>query len=1187
MNCQSCGAENDSGARFCQNCGAALALSCAQCGAPVPPRARFCNQCGAPQAVGAPAPAAAAPPAGAGSQVNEQRLVTILFMDLVGFTPLSEHRDPGEVRELLSRYFEVSRQLVERYNGTVQKFIGDAVVAVWGTPTAREDDAERAVRTGLELVTAVAELGVEVGMPELAARVGVLTGPAAVTLGAEVEGMVVGDMVNTASRIQGVAPAGGVLVGESTRLSSEAAIAYEDAGTHELKGKSEPLRLWRAVRVTATRGGALKSAALEPPFVGREREFRMAKDLFHATVDDRRAHHLAVLGVAGIGKSRLAWEFEKYIDGVALQVLWHHGRCLAYGSGVAYSALAEMIRARARIMEAEEPAAARAKLREAVELYVTDLEERAWIEPRVAHLLGLEEREGWEREELFSGWRLFIERMAADRPVVMVFEDMQWADAGLLDFVDSMLERSRELPLFVVTLSRPDVERGDVGRGRRSATTLYLEPLAAPTMGRLLDGLVPGLPEELRGAILERAEGVPLYAVEMVRMLLAQGTLAIDGGAIRVVRSVGALNVPDTLHSLVAARLDELGPDERRLLQVASVLGKTFRKESLPVLIDLAPERIDELLGALLRKEVLSLQADPRSPERGQYGFIQDLIRHVAYETLPRRERRVLHLAVARHLEETWGGEELDLVEVLAHHYLEAHRLVPDADDAPEVRGRAHAALIRAAERASSLAATEEAQHLYEQAASVAPDVLAEARLLELAGRMAERSNSFDSSLELFRRSADLFEQAGDAGSAARAAARVGYAEWRRGDIRAALERISGSFEVLSGQEQNESLGTIAAELARLYFFEGDMARAAERIEVALRIAEDRGLPDLLSESLNTKSLVLEANGHPQEALGLRFHALTVALSNDIHFGALRAYNNCSASLLDLDRLEDALELTTRGLGLARKLGDRSWEINLHGLHVLTLFMLGRWDEVLELVAAAADMGPTFGGFDALFGRTMIEIARSAPAEIPELPAALVELGTHEDVQDHAGYLVPLAVRLRALGRPREALAAAEEAIAVSQPLGIQHLLSRWSRIVACESAVDLADEDKLIALLAALDRFPPGHLTRSTNAHIARFRAHLAVLSGAPGAEPLFRSAENAFRELGTVYWLALTLREHALHLVTHDRAPDAQPLLDEAGEIFRRLGIGGAQPSSDTSSATTAAAGLISVTASTDKPA
>ncbi|HEX6489053.1 MAG TPA: adenylate/guanylate cyclase domain-containing protein [Candidatus Dormibacteraeota bacterium] len=1153
MNCPACGSNNEVGARFCQECGATLALTCAQCGAQVPPNAKFCNQCGAPQG---PAAARVAPPPVTAAAVSEQRLVSILFMDLVGFTPLSEGRDPGETRELLSRYFEVARQLVERYNGTVQKFIGDAVVAVWGTPTAREDDAERAVRTGLELVLAVAELGGELGLPQLQARVGVHTGPAAVTLGAEAEGMVVGDMVNTASRIQGAAPAGGVLVAEPTRLASEAAIAYEDAGVHELKGKSEPMQLWQAVRVTATRGGALKSTALEPPFVGREREFRMTKELFHATVDDGRAHHLAVLGIAGIGKSRLAWEFEKYIDGVVLRVLWHHGRCLSYGSGVAYSALAEMIRARAHIVEAEDASATRGKLVEAVATFVADPDERAWVEPRLAHLLGLEERDGWEREELFSGWRLFIEGMAREAPVVLVFEDMQWADAGLLDFIDSLLERSRELPLFVVTMSRPDTE-SEVGRGRRNATSLYLEPLPRETMGQLLDGLVPGLPSALRTAILERSEGVPLYAVEMVRMLLAQGVLAHDGGSIRIVQADADLRVPDTLHSLIAARLDELSADERRLLQVASVLGKTFRKESLPALIDLPESRIDELLSGLLRKDVLSLQADPRSPERGQYGFIQDLIRHVAYETLPKRDRRALHLAVARHLEDTWGGEELDIVEVLAHHYLEAHRLVPEADDAEGIRDKAHAALIRAAERAASLAAHEEARELFVQAASVAPDAGAGARFLEQAGFMAWHAAAYENAADTYRRSIDMYESAGDVGGAARAAARLGEVEWRLGDLAGALERMTRSFEVLRTQDPDESMGTIAAQLARFYYFEGDPAKGVELVEVALEIAEDLGLPGVLAEALNTKSMLLEGLGHPQEAIALRYHSLTVALQNGLHQAALRAYNNTVNGLVDWDRLEDALELADRGLQLAGRLGQRFWLSQLYGIKAMTLYMLGRWDAAVEVARSTQQNDVSGAASEALLANLLIDLARRPDADAVEMPAMLEEMASREDVQDRGSYLMPAAALRLARGRTREALALAEESMAVVKPLGIVASLVRWSYVLACQAAADLQDEDKLLQLLVELDAYPPGRLTPWTKANIARFRGRLCALTGASGAAAAFRIAENGFREIGTVYWLALTLREHAAWLVTQEKAPEAEPLLAEAAELFQRLGI------------------------------
>ena len=383
MSCASCGTANPDGQRFCGECGARLAAGCPSCGAENPPGQKFCGECGvslASQAIPMPETTVAPPQA-------ERRLVSVLFADLVGFTTASEGRDAEDTRELLTRYFDTARTTIERYGGTVEKFIGDAVMAVWGAPIANEDDAERAVRAALELVSAVPELD-----PGLAARAGVLTGEAAVTVGAEGQGMVAGDLVNTASRIQSAAEPGIVLVGESTRRASEAAIAFAHAGEHELKGKSQPVPLWQALHVAAQRRGEGRAIGLEPPFVGRVAELRLVKDLFHASADEKRARLVSVVGVAGIGKSRLSWEFEKYIDGLAATVWWHRGRCLSYGDGVAFWALAEMIRGRAKILEDEDATSATEKLRATLELHLAEPEEREWIEPRLMHLLGLTER---------------------------------------------------------------------------------------------------------------------------------------------------------------------------------------------------------------------------------------------------------------------------------------------------------------------------------------------------------------------------------------------------------------------------------------------------------------------------------------------------------------------------------------------------------------------------------------------------------------------------------------------------------------------------------------------------------------------------------------------------------------------------------------------------------------------------
>ncbi len=313
----------------------------------------------------------------------------MLFCDLVGFTPLSESRDPETVRELLSRYFAVAQTVIGRYGGVVEKFIGDAVMAVWGTPVAAEGDAERAVRAALDLVDAVAELGGEAGTPGLAARAGVVTGEVAVTLGAVGEGMVAGDAVNTAARVQAAAESGSVLTDTATQRLAGSGIGFAEAGPHRLKGKAEPEQLWRAIRVLSAVGGLQRVDGLEAPLVGRDAELRTVKELFHAAADRKVPRLVLVSGPAGVGKSRLGWEFEKYIDGLAGEVWWHRGRCLSYGDGVAFWALAGIVRQRLGIAEEDPTDTAVAKLAQGLDRFVPDPGERAYVGLRLGRLLGV------------------------------------------------------------------------------------------------------------------------------------------------------------------------------------------------------------------------------------------------------------------------------------------------------------------------------------------------------------------------------------------------------------------------------------------------------------------------------------------------------------------------------------------------------------------------------------------------------------------------------------------------------------------------------------------------------------------------------------------------------------------------------------------------------------------------------
>ena len=1157
MNCATCGTLNGDDSRFCKQCGTPLTLTCGACGRAADADATFCAGCG--EALAAQvryragqegqAPAAGAP-------VAERRLVSVLFADLVGFTKASEGRDAEDTRELLSRYFDTCRRLIELYGGTVEKFIGDAVMAVWGTPVATEDDAERAVRAALDLVAAVTALGDEVGAPELRARTGVLTGEAAVTIGAEGQGMVAGDLVNTASRIQSTSKPGEVFVGESTRRATDQAIVYASAGSHELKGKSEPVELWRAVRVISGRKGAQRSVGLEAPFVGRDRELRLVKELFHASAEERRAHLVSVIGIGGIGKSRLVWEFYKYFDGLAENVYWHRGRCLAYGDGVTYWALADMVRMRALIAEDEEPASALSKLRATLSEHILDGEERAFVEPRLAQLLGLAEHATGDQQDMFAAWRLFFERLADTYPTVLVFEDLQWADTSLLDFVEYLLEWSRNSPLYVVTLARPEFSqrREGWGSGHRNFTSLYLEPLGARAMTELLDGLVPGLPTELRDKILARAEGVPLYAVETVRMLLDRGLLAQDGDVYRVTGEIAALEVPETLHGLIASRLDGLPPEERRLLQDAAVVGKTFTREAAAAVAGTPEADLDPLLSSLVRKEILSVQADPRSPEHGQYGFLQDLVRHVAYETLSKRERRARHLAAAAHLESVFADLD-EIAEVLASHYLDAYTALPDADDAPGVKAKASAALVRAGDRADALGAPGEALRYLEQAAELSDAPLERAALLDRAGWLGVNDAQLAVAERLLGASIALYQANGDIRSAARVSGRLSSVEYWQGKSDAATARAEAAFSTMKKYEPGEELASLAAALASAYYFGGEHAKALEKAELALGLAQQLGSAEVLTRAFAAKALV--SHGHrPEEALALRKHELGLAREHDLPELEMNALFNLSDLSFARDDFEDALDYLTDALSVVRRRGSRPGEWSVLAETTYPLFMLGRWDEALAAFAEVPEERLTETTTES-FLNTLPEI-HLARGDVEGAKHVLALFATHESAENYqqrSMYLAAVAAIARAEGRIDEALLVGVEAAELSRAgEGEATQAVKQGLVEAIEAALALGERERARELLATIDAVKPGLRSPYLGAHTSRFRARLAEL--ADDAESGFAAAAKRFRELAIPFWLGVTLLEQAEHLTAEGRTDDAGPLLDEAREIFDRLG-------------------------------
>ena len=1048
---------------------------------------------------------------------------------------------------------------MELYGGVVEKFIGDAVMAVWGTPVTQEDDAERAVRAALDLTAAVSALGDEVGAPELRARAGVLTGEAAVNLGAHGEGMVAGDLVNAAARIQAAADPGTVLVGEATRRASEQAIAFEEAGEHQLKGKAEPLSLYRAVRVTAARGGALRSEGLEAPFVGRERELRLVKELYHASAEQSRAQFVQITGIAGIGKSRLAWEFFKYTDGLVENIWWHRGRCLAYGEGVAYWALAEMVRTRAKILEGEPQDVAREKLAASLAEHVPDAEERALDRAPAGQPARPRRPRGYRPPGSVRGLAPLLRAPGRPGTADMVFEDLHWADQALLAFIEYLLEWSASQRLYVVALARPEIadQYPDFARGVRNSTSLALEPLSDAEMTALLDGYVPGLPNDLTARVLARAQGVPLYAVETVRMLLDRSLLVRDGPVYRPTGEVATLEVPETLHALAAARLDGLPAEERQLVQQACVLGKAFTKQALAALTDRPERDLESLLAGLVRKEVLSLHADPRWPERGQYGFLQELLRQVAYETLSRRDRKSRHLAAVSALELTFEGADQEVPEVIASHLLAACEAAPDDPDAPEIRERARAALAQAGERAAALAAPEEAQRYLDQAAALAAnDRLIAAGLLERAGTLALQAGDSAGARERLEQAIDLYDREATAPAAARAGVALADVDLAEGSLEEGIRRLEAALSTLEEEGVSAELADTYASLGRLQILRGDPEAGAVTLERALHLAEALALDETFVQALTSKAVVLMREGRHAEARILLEGAVGRAPTRDHYHGWWRSANNLTQALLHSDRYAEALALSDDIQARARQRGDREQLAFQLGGAIPMLAALGRWQEALDHSVETAQLQASpYARSEAIEAVPIL----CEQGRIDAAKALLLEnewQRNAEQAEAGAGFASVETRLLRAQNRPAEALAAAERGLAYINQVGLTNYYMKRCLIEAVEAALDLDDLAKSDDVLSTIDDLLPGQRPPLLEAHRARFHARLDGRQGIHDrVEHNFRSAETLFAEYGLVFPRAATQLEHAEWLVSQGRSDEAGLLLGEARVTFEQL--------------------------------
>jgi class 3 adenylate cyclase/tetratricopeptide (TPR) repeat protein len=980
--CPSCGRENADDASFCSGCGTSLEQE---------------------------------------SRREERKVVSVLFCDLVGFTAQAERMDPEDVRRLLQPYHARLRSELERHGGTVEKFIGDAVMAVFGAPVAHEDDPERAVRAAFAIRDALVD--------QLDLRIGITTGEALIALGArpqEGEGMVSGDVVNTAARLQSAAPVNGVLVDETTFRATERTIGYGEAASVEAKGKSAPIPVWEAVEAKSRFGVDVRQLGATQ-LVGREEELEALLAALNRARREREPQLVTLVGVPGIGKSRLVWELFQRVDQEPEITLWRQGRSLPYGEGVSFWALGEMVKAQTGILETDDAERTEVKLRETVARVVLDPADAQWLENHLRPLIGLEasvEAGSGRRDEAFAAWRRFLEALAEERPLVLVFEDLHWADDSLLDFVDYLVDWASGVPILVAGTARPELlsRRPGWGGGKPNALTLSLSPLSDDETAELVHALLERsvLDAEVQQTLLERAGGNPLYAEEFVRMLGERGE--------------DELPLPETVQGLIAARLDGLSQEEKALLQSVAVLGKVFWLGAATELAEMERWSVEERLHALERKEFLRRERRSSVAGEVEYAFRHLLVRDVAYGQIPRGVRADKHRVAARWIESL--GRPEDHAEMLAHHYLRALELSRAAGQPTiDIAEAAGDALREAGDRASSLNSFTAAIRFYDEALSVGSldeedraDVrFRRARALNLAG-----GENRDTALEEAR---DGLLATGDSERAAEADALLAEFWWHRGNRDRSLEHLNRARALVEGLPPSSGKALVLSQVSRYRALAEENEEAIKVGEEALAMAEALRLDEVRAHALDNIGIAKFNLGDLTSLDDLeRSIEIAVAARSP---EASRAYNNLGAFVWQLGDFRRACTLIDEAVAVGERLGNAAVGKYARILQTQQLFGKGEWGEGLrradEFLAACEAGEPHYLESNIRVERAYARLARGdVESALDDAHRALGPARAARDPQALVPALAGVARLYVEAGRVDEARKLARETLTVA-----------------------------------------------------------------------------------------------------------------------------------------------------------